>query len=258
MKSSEVGVKHLDTQKRSLSIRYLLVTWLLVVSAVAFVDRANIAIAGVEISKDFRMNNTQLGWVFSAFLVGYAAFQIPGGIFVRRFGARQILTLSIMWSGTFVILTALLPSTMSWALIGLVGMRFLMGAGEALDVPGNEPFCRALVPDERTWQGERNHFWRRRPWIRPCAPRSHRNHTSLWMAHIVLVQRNSASLGGHRLVSVFTEYSRGAPAVGSKELELIAAGRDDKRPRAATASTQAGQPAKRMQAIPWHVSSPAK
>jgi len=37
----------------------------------------NISIAGVQISKQFGIDNSHLGWIFSAFLIGYASFQIP-------------------------------------------------------------------------------------------------------------------------------------------------------------------------------------
>jgi len=67
-----------DGQQRSLPpIRYLLVLWLFVLSAVAYLDRTNISIAGVQISREFAIDNTHLGWIFSAFLIGYAAFQFP-------------------------------------------------------------------------------------------------------------------------------------------------------------------------------------
>jgi len=46
-----------------------------VVSAIAFLDRTNISVAGVEMRKDYGIDQVHLGWVFSAFLIGYALFQ---------------------------------------------------------------------------------------------------------------------------------------------------------------------------------------
>src|ERR1035437_9052671 len=69
-------------------IRYLLVLWLLVLSAVAYLDRTNISVAGIEVAQEFAISKIRLGWVFSAFLVGYAGFQIPAGLLVRRLGSR--------------------------------------------------------------------------------------------------------------------------------------------------------------------------
>ena len=85
-----------EHRQRSLPpIRYLLVLWLFVLSAVAFLDRTNISIAGVHISREFAIDNTHLGWVFSAFLIGYAIFQIPAGILAKRFGPRRVLSFGI-------------------------------------------------------------------------------------------------------------------------------------------------------------------
>jgi ACS family glucarate transporter-like MFS transporter len=42
--------------------RWLLVFWLFVLSAVAFLDRVNISIAGSSIAADYGLTNQQLGW----------------------------------------------------------------------------------------------------------------------------------------------------------------------------------------------------
>src|ERR1700739_3861959 len=102
-----------------LSKRYLLVLWLLVLSAVAFLDRTNISIAGVQIGKEFNIDNTHLGWVFSAFLIGYAAFQVPAGLLVHRYGTRLVLTFAVIWWGLFTVLTAIVPPTMSGSVVVL-------------------------------------------------------------------------------------------------------------------------------------------
>ena len=62
-----------------LPIRAGLVFCLFLLSAIAFLDRTNISIAGPQISREFGLGNVRLGWVFSAFLVGYAASQVLAG-----------------------------------------------------------------------------------------------------------------------------------------------------------------------------------
>jgi ACS family glucarate transporter-like MFS transporter len=126
--------------------RYLLVVWLLVLSAVAFLDRTNISIAGVQIGKEFGIDNPHLGWVFSAFLIGYAAFQIPGGVLARRLGPRRVLALSVIWWGLFTALTALVPPGMQGALLTLVLVRFSLGAGEATMYPASNQFVERWFP----------------------------------------------------------------------------------------------------------------
>jgi len=62
-----------------------------VLSAVAFLDRVNISIAGSSLAMAYHLSNVQLGWVFSAFLAGYPLFQTPGGRLVDRLGSRRVL-----------------------------------------------------------------------------------------------------------------------------------------------------------------------
>ncbi|MGA9814814.1 MAG: MFS transporter, partial [Terriglobales bacterium] len=67
------------TASRTSHVRWFLVFWLFVLSAVAFLDRVNISIAGSSIAREYNLTNVELGWVFSAFLAGYALFQTLGG-----------------------------------------------------------------------------------------------------------------------------------------------------------------------------------
>src|SRR5207302_5874381 len=87
-------------------VRWFLVFGLFILSAVAYLDRVNISIAGSSIAAEYHLSNVQLGWIFSAFLVGYALFQTPGGWLADRLGPRRVLTAGALWGG---ILTALTP-----------------------------------------------------------------------------------------------------------------------------------------------------
>jgi MFS transporter, ACS family, glucarate transporter len=127
-------------------IRYLLVVWLFVLSAVAYLDRTNISIAGIQIGKEFAINNTHLGWVFSAFLIGYAAFQVPAGLLVHRFGTRLVLTFAVLWWGIFTVLTTLVPPNMSGSIVVLVLVRFALGSGEATMYPATSQFVERWFP----------------------------------------------------------------------------------------------------------------
>ncbi len=67
-------------------VRYLLIMLVFLVSAVVYIDRSNISIAGTYLAQDYGISKIQLGWVFSAFLLGYAAFQILAGLAGRQAG----------------------------------------------------------------------------------------------------------------------------------------------------------------------------
>ena len=129
-----------------LRMRYLLVTWLFVLSAVAYLDRTNISIAGIQIGKEFGIDNTHLGWIFSSFLIGYAAFQVPAGLLVHRYGTRLVLTFAVIWWGLFTVLTAIVPPSMSGSIAVLIFVRFLLGSGEAAMYPATSQFVERWFP----------------------------------------------------------------------------------------------------------------
>ena len=127
-------------------MRYLLVLWLFVLSAVAYLDRTNISIAGLHIGREFAVDNVHLGWVFSAFLVGYASFQIPVGLLARRLGPRLVLGLGFAWCSLFAVLMALVPPHVHGALLILTLVRFGLGAGEAAMYPAASQFVERWFP----------------------------------------------------------------------------------------------------------------
>jgi ACS family glucarate transporter-like MFS transporter len=127
-------------------IRYLLIMLIFVVSAVVYIDRTNITVAGLYLAKDYGIGKIQLGWVFSAFLLGYAAFQIPAGWVVGKLGSRKTLTYGLIWWGVFSVMVALVPPAMHGALWVLIAVRFVLGMGEAVAYPSSNQFIAAWFP----------------------------------------------------------------------------------------------------------------
>jgi ACS family glucarate transporter-like MFS transporter len=150
------GERRLSASSFRLPIRALLVFWMFLLSALAYLDRTNISIAGPQISREFGLNNVRLGWVFSAFLIGYAIAQVPAGWLAVRYGPRASLAFGVGWWGVFTALTAVVPPHMQGALLLLIGVRFALGAGEATVYPaGNQLVARWIPPEER---GKANGF----------------------------------------------------------------------------------------------------
>jgi MFS transporter, ACS family, glucarate transporter len=127
-------------------VRWFLVFWMFILSAVSYLDRVNISVAGHSIAQEFGLNNVQLGYVFSATLIGYALFQTVGGRLADGFGARRVLTAGVIWWGIFTALTAMVPSTIRGALFLFIAIRFLLGAGEAVVYPASNQFVARWIP----------------------------------------------------------------------------------------------------------------
>ncbi len=117
--------------------------WLTLVQMLTYLDRLNLSIAGKYIQDEFWFSDQKMGWIFSAFLLGYALCQIPGGWAGDRFGPRRLLTAAILWWSAFTALTAIAPQLQhslhvaKW--LGVAGslmiVRFLVGVGEAASAP---------------------------------------------------------------------------------------------------------------------------
>jgi ACS family glucarate transporter-like MFS transporter len=130
------------------SVRWFLVFGLFVLSAVAYVDRINIAIAGSSLASEFHLTKVQWGSLTSAFLIGYALFQTLGGWLADRLGPRRVLAVGVLWWGIFTALTAAVSAKIAFALFCLAAMRFLLGAGEAVMFPASNQFVSRWIPTQ--------------------------------------------------------------------------------------------------------------
>ena len=127
-----------------------------VVSAIAYLDRVNISIAGPTIMQEFHLSDIELGWIFSAFVLGYAFFQAPGGWIADRIGPRNVLTIGVVWWGVFTTLITFLPPGMTALIVALIAIRFLLGIGEAVVYPASNCVVAAWMPS--TERGIANGF----------------------------------------------------------------------------------------------------
>ena len=134
------------TIARRSRVRVLLIFLLFLLSAVAFLDRTNISVAGVQMRQEYGIDQIHLGWVFSAFLIGYAAFQVPAGWLAVRIGPRKVLTYGVIWWGILSAATALVSPALGSTVLQLIIVRFLLGAGEAVIYPAGNQFLSRWIP----------------------------------------------------------------------------------------------------------------
>jgi MFS family permease len=91
-------------------------------SLMNYFDRIIMSIAGPAIMKELALSPTQMGLVYSSFLLAYALFMMPGGQLVDWLGARRTLSAVGLSTAAFTGLTAA-----GSALAPLAAIRFLMG-----------------------------------------------------------------------------------------------------------------------------------
>jgi MFS family permease len=106
--------------------RHTVLRLIFALAVITYLDRLCISAAMPSIAAEFNLTPDQKGWVFSAFTIAYAAFEIPSGWLGDRFGARLALTRIVLWWSAFTALTGAAVGYRS-----LLVTRFLFGAGEA-------------------------------------------------------------------------------------------------------------------------------
>jgi len=130
---------------RPTRVRYLVIVFAVALAVVTYIDRVCISQAAPLISRDLHFSKEQMGYVFSAFVLAYALFEIPSGYLGDRFGARKVLMRIVIWWSFFTAATG-----WAWNFTAMVFTRFMFGAGEAGCFPNlTKAFTTWLPPEER-------------------------------------------------------------------------------------------------------------
>src|SRR5512142_2281221 len=109
--------------RRRIARRLLPYLWLLYV--IAFLDRANVAYASLEMSHDLGFNEKVTGLGAGIFFIGYVLLEIPGAILVERWSARLwIARIMISW-GIVTAIAGFVHSANHFYIA-----RFLLGAAQ--------------------------------------------------------------------------------------------------------------------------------
>ncbi len=134
--------------------RWGILALLFAISAVTYMDRVNISVTARQMMPAYGLTDQDMGYIFSAFVFGYALCQIPGGWLGDRWGARVVLACALVWWSLFTALTALAATLPLASLVGIVGalviVRFLLGVGEAVALPNfNRAVADWMPPGQR-------------------------------------------------------------------------------------------------------------
>jgi MFS transporter, ACS family, glucarate transporter len=141
---------------RPTKIRFGVLGFACSLSLITYLDRICMMRVKEPIQNELQLSDTQMGWIFSIFLVGYGLFEVPGGWMGDNWGARRVLTRVVLWWSLFTAFTgcvwafawdfgSVLPLAFnSFAL--LVFIRFLFGAGEAAAFPNLTRVVRNWFP----------------------------------------------------------------------------------------------------------------
>ncbi len=126
-------------------VRYVVLGMTVAAYMITYMDRTILAVARPVIRDELGISLLTMGTITGAFRIAYALFQIPGGWFGDRFGARRALALIVAWWSLFTGLTA-----MAWNAASMLVIQVLFGMGEAGAFPiATRSLARWMRPTER-------------------------------------------------------------------------------------------------------------
>src|SRR5271165_3888526 len=119
--------------------RYWVFFLLFLFSAIAYLDRVNMSVAGKPIAHEFGLSPIALGYLFSSFLWAYVLMMLPGGRLIDRWGTHLVASVATaVWS-----VAQMLTGAAGNFAVMLV-TRLGLGVGEA-------PFAPITYGSVRSW-----------------------------------------------------------------------------------------------------------
>jgi MFS transporter, ACS family, D-galactonate transporter len=125
--------------RRRWSIAFLLGFGVLV----NYFDRVNLSVSQEALHASFGISMVTFGYMLSTYSWTYAAFQLPAGLILDRFGVKLVGRIgALLWS------VASFAAAISTGLGGFLGARLLLGVGEAPTFPANAKAIGYWFPAE--------------------------------------------------------------------------------------------------------------
>jgi ACS family glucarate transporter-like MFS transporter len=133
-------------------IRWRIFGFMFAFGLIAYVQRTGVTIAAERMMPDLHLSQLQIGWIEQAFVIGYAIFQLPGGLLGQRFGARAAFTAFGIVAFVAVMATPAAPELASGTalFIVLIGAQLVLGIAQAGIFPVSNGVFEAWFP-ARQW-----------------------------------------------------------------------------------------------------------
>src|SRR3954470_11142575 len=130
-----------DLPVRRTRVRWAMVTMAFFATAIAYLHRASLGVAAPYIQKELGFSGATMGFLLGTFFWTYAGFMMPSGWFVDRAGPRLAYALAVTLSSV-----ANAGCAVARGLAGLVGLRLLLGVGQAPTYPSNAKIVAEWFP----------------------------------------------------------------------------------------------------------------
>ncbi|MDB6084702.1 MAG: putative phthalate transporter [Gammaproteobacteria bacterium] len=145
---SETGTR-LETDRKERDDVYRKMAWriipfLMLCYVFAYLDRSNIGLAKIVLSKQLGFNEAVYGFGAGLFYLGYCLFEVPSNLLLKKMGARSVFMRIAMAWGIVSAAFAFMSNREAFYIL-----RFLLGVAEAGFFPGVLLYLTVWAPASR-------------------------------------------------------------------------------------------------------------
>lgn len=139
-----MGVVHVFLHR----VRWRIFGLLFAFAFVAFLQQKSVTVAAAGMMPALGLSQMQIGWMESAFLLGYAAFQLPGGVIGQLLGGRRMFVLISMVAFLATVLMPLAPYALTGTalFVSFVGLQLLLGSAQGPVFPVSSGIMETWFP----------------------------------------------------------------------------------------------------------------
>ncbi|MBV8144494.1 MAG: MFS transporter [Gammaproteobacteria bacterium] len=119
---------------------------------IAFLQQKGVTVAAAGMMPELGLSQMQIGWMESAFLIGYAAFQLPGGVIGQQLGGRRMFVLISLIAFLATVGVPLAPYALGGTVLfaTFIALQFVLGAAQGAVFPVSSGIMESWFP-ARQW-----------------------------------------------------------------------------------------------------------
>ena len=131
--STEAALGDIKPSAPRIRVRWNIFFFTFVFGLIAYLQQKGPTVAGYGMMPELGLSQMQLGWLETAFLIGYTVMQFPGSLIGQRIGARWLFVLTGLIGVCATLMTPLAPFALQGAplLYTLILAQLLLGASQA-------------------------------------------------------------------------------------------------------------------------------
>ena len=135
----------------ALRIRWRIFSFLFGFGFLAYIQQKTITVAAERMMPDLNFSQLQIGYIEQAFVIGYAIFQMPGGVLGQRVGARRTFVIIGLLAFAATLATPIVPTFLggSGLFVALLLAQLVLGLSQGAIFPVSAGVFESWFPEKR-------------------------------------------------------------------------------------------------------------